>query len=173
MPRRNELQRQSVQNIYSGECGISQKGLYLTGGEAFELRLTVKSAAPVRLTAALTNETGDRIYAEQIFELAPGDWQAFCALLTPPEKRPLRHNTVHICRTDRGDLRRSISVAREPFSWYAAGRGGMPETDLPHSAALARRQLCRGIPLGRQPAAPGYAMPAIRFGNRPSADGKE
>ena len=84
MPRRNELQRQSVQNIYGGECGIAQKGLFLEGGKAYELRVAAKSGAPVTLTAALTNTDGSTVYAARAFNLTPGDWQTHRATFTPP-----------------------------------------------------------------------------------------
>lgn len=84
MPRRNELQRQSVQNIYGGECGIAQKGLFLEGGRAYELRLAAKSGASVTLTASLTDADGSTVYAARAFNLTPGDWQIHRATFTPP-----------------------------------------------------------------------------------------
>ena len=55
MSRRNEMQSQSVQNIYGGLCGIAQDGLVIRAGKSYELRLVTKCSLPVTLTAELTD----------------------------------------------------------------------------------------------------------------------
>ena len=85
MCRRNELQSQSAQNLHGGACGIRQTGLYLSGGRTYELRVAVKCAVPVLLTAALTDRNGGSVYAQAAFDLIPGDWQVCRAALIPRE----------------------------------------------------------------------------------------
>ncbi len=83
MHRMNELTSMSVQNVHGGVCGLRQTGLRIEGGRAYELRIAAKSRLPVRLTAALTDRRGGRVYAETSFDLLPGDWQVLHAVLTP------------------------------------------------------------------------------------------
>ena len=83
MPRRNELQSFSVQNLRGGACGVRQTGLYIEAGRKYELRLAAKCFRPVRLTAALTDRNEKDLYAETAFDLVPGEWQRFSATLIP------------------------------------------------------------------------------------------
>ena len=85
MPRRNELQSLRVQNLRGGVCGIRQKGLYIKGGAAYELRVVVRCFTPIRLTAALTGGDGETVYAQASFDVIPGDWQILRASLTQKE----------------------------------------------------------------------------------------
>ena len=83
MYRTNELTSMSVQNVHGGVCGLRQTGLRLEGGRAYALRIAAKSCLPVRLTAALTDRRGARVYAEASFDLIPGDWRTLHVVLTP------------------------------------------------------------------------------------------
>ena len=83
MYRMNELTSMSVQNVHGGACGLRQTGLRIEGGRAYEFRISAKTCLPVRLTAALTDKRGERVYAETSFDLVPGDWRVLHAELTP------------------------------------------------------------------------------------------
>ena len=75
MRRMNELQCQSVQNVYGGLCGIAQGKLPVTRGQKYELRAAVRCACGTTLTAELTDAAGGRVYARKELALTPGDWQ--------------------------------------------------------------------------------------------------
>ncbi len=83
MHRINELTSMVAQNLHGGVCGLRQTGLRIERGRAYELRIVARSFLPVRLTAALTDRDGGTVYAEESFELIPGDWRVLNAVLTP------------------------------------------------------------------------------------------
>ena len=75
MWRRNDLNAQTIQNAVDGQtAGIGQDGLRFESGKEYLFALTAKSASPVEMTVALTDLSGDRVYARETFLLAPGDW---------------------------------------------------------------------------------------------------
>ena len=83
MSRRNEMQSQSVQNIYGGLCGIAQDGLVIRAGKSYELRLVTKCSLPVTLTAELTDRAWETVYAAHELKLCPGNWQTSAFELSP------------------------------------------------------------------------------------------
>lgn len=83
MSRRNEMQSQSVQNVYGGLCGIAQDGLVIRAGKTYEIRTVTKCSVPVTLTAKLTDRSGETTYARQEFMLCPGNWQTNAFTLSP------------------------------------------------------------------------------------------
>ena len=76
MRRGNELQSQSVQNLVEGQvAGIAQDGLFLRGGETYEMRTVTRVSTPLRLRVELTDRSGSRVYATAVLELEPSeDW---------------------------------------------------------------------------------------------------
>ncbi|MBR0463016.1 MAG: hypothetical protein IJJ23_01345 [Clostridia bacterium] len=83
MWRRNELNAQTVQTTDGEEAGFGQNGLILRGGQAYELNVAVKAHSPVTLRAALTDRSGERVYAQRDFPLEAGEYRNYEALLTP------------------------------------------------------------------------------------------
>ena len=62
MSRWNEIAAQSVQNLEEGqEAGISQGGLFLKGGEAYEMRVGTKVSARLDLKVELTDREGNKV----------------------------------------------------------------------------------------------------------------
>ena len=83
MHRGNELQSQSVQNVYGGLCGLAQRDLVIAAGKTYELRAVTRVFVPVTLTAELTDRRGTTVYAREELSLVPGDWQTVAFTLTP------------------------------------------------------------------------------------------
>ena len=83
MPRNNELNAQSVQNLRGGECGIAQRGISIVGGTTYEARAVAMCFVPVTLRAALTSGDGKTVYAWQEKALEAGDWQVCEFSLAP------------------------------------------------------------------------------------------
>ena len=84
MKRRLELQAQDIQNFTAGQtCGIGQRGICLTGGARYEMRVVTMAMRPLTLTVSLTDAGGARVYAKRDLELVPGDWQISAFDLLP------------------------------------------------------------------------------------------
>jgi hypothetical protein len=71
-----------------GEIGMENRGLNRWGmnfarGKPYEGCLWVRAKEPVTLYAAMENGEGLRTYAEQAWNVAPGDWQRLDLSLTP------------------------------------------------------------------------------------------
>ena len=85
MQRGNEMRSQVVQNLVEGQtAGISQDGLFLKKGEAYEMRTVTKVSAPLTLKVELTDRDGAKVYASKSLELKPSeDWVVSEFILTP------------------------------------------------------------------------------------------
>ncbi len=76
MWRRNETNAQTVINPAEGaEAGIGQQGLYLREGLAYRFRAAVKCSGGLDVLAALTDRSGDTVYASAVLHCAGGDWE--------------------------------------------------------------------------------------------------
>ncbi len=74
MHRSNERKVQAVQNLIQGqEAGIGQYGLCIEDGKSYVLRTVTKVSAPLTLTVALTDRSGERVYALHRLSLTPSD----------------------------------------------------------------------------------------------------
>ncbi|MBP3269823.1 MAG: hypothetical protein J6L98_03995 [Bacteroidales bacterium] len=76
MRRSNEMNSQSIQNLVEGQiAGISQDGLFLKGGEAYQMRTVTRVFLPLTLKVELTDRDGTKVYATKTLELEPSeDW---------------------------------------------------------------------------------------------------
>ncbi len=102
MFRRNEMQSQSVQNVHGGLCGISQDGLVIRAGTAYELRAVTKCSAPETLAAELTDREGETVYARQELNLCPGDWQTSSFTLKPTKDDD--ESVIHFVFSERAEV---------------------------------------------------------------------
>lgn len=85
MSRWNEIGAQYIQNLEEGQvAGICQGGLFLKGGEAYELRTVTKVSKPLNLKVELTDREGNKVYASKTLSLEPSeDWVVTGFDLTP------------------------------------------------------------------------------------------
>lgn len=74
MRRSNELYSQSIQNLVEDQtAGISQDGLFLKKGEAYQMRAVTRVFEPLTLKVELTDRDGAKVYATKTLELRPTD----------------------------------------------------------------------------------------------------
>lgn len=72
----------------AGELGVANQGLNrwgmaFTAGRPYEGCIVVRADAPAKVSVALENATGTRVYAEQMLSVTSHDWQHLDFTLTP------------------------------------------------------------------------------------------
>ncbi len=167
MRRSNELYSQSIQNLVEGQtAGISQDGLFLKKGEAYQMRAVTRVFEPLTLTVELTDRDGAKVYATKTLELRPtDDWVVSEFEMVPAAGD--RHGRIRYT-FDKGGAshRRPVNDAERQFPRYEERRGGQPESDLSEAFALARRQFRWRIQVeGRAPASGPERAPAGSHGD--------
>ncbi len=84
MVRRNELQSQKMQNYAAGQrCGLAQGGIALQADRPYEVRLVLKSDAPLTVWVGFTSADGGTVYAESAIEVFSAQWNTYRLLLIP------------------------------------------------------------------------------------------
>ncbi|MDD4796795.1 MAG: hypothetical protein PHO66_03395 [Eubacteriales bacterium] len=84
MTRRNELQSQKMQNYVAGRCcGLAQSGIALQADRPYEVRLVLKSAAPLTVWVRLVSADGGTAYAQSALEVTSNQWNTYRLFLTP------------------------------------------------------------------------------------------